>query len=269
MSAPIESAQGAPETQFSVKRLLPLALLLAIPAIAWLTGANRLFSLDLLAQYHIALATWVASHFLLAVVAFTLFYTATTALSLPAGLFTTVAGGFLFGSLIGGTATVIGATAGATLVFLIAQSSLGTGLVKQAGPWLSKVSDGFRENAFSYLLFLRLVPAFPFWIVNLVPAVFGMPLGKYVIATFLGIIPATFAFSYLGTGLESIIAAATQTYQACLTGKTASDAMAQCHLSIDPGKLVTRELLYALVALAAISLLPILVKRFAVKRGAA
>ena len=261
MAATIETAASAAKDGFSVKRLLPLAVLLAVPVLAWALGLNKVLSFDLLAQYHGTLKTAVAEHQTLAILAYTLFYAAATALSLPAGLLITVTGGLLFGWLIGGTATVIGATLGATALFLVARTSLGAGLAKQAGPWLEKLSDGFRKDAFNYLLFLRLVPAFPFVVVNLVPAVLGMALWPYVLATFIGIIPATFAFSYVGTGLESVIEASTQSYNACLAGKSAADVAALCHLSVDASKLVTREIVTALAALAAISLLPVAIKR--------
>lgn len=262
MAATTQTGQSAAKARFSITRLLPLVILLAVPVLAWVLGLNRFLSFDLLAQYHATLKAWVAEHQLLAILAYTVFYAVATALSLPAGLLITVTGGLLFGWIIGGSATVIGATLGATGLFLVAKTSLGAGLAKQAGPWLEKLSEGFRKDAFNYLLFLRLVPAFPFWLVNLVPAIFGMALGPYVLATLIGIIPGTFAFSYIGTGLESVIEAATQSYHLCLDGKSAIEAAAQCHLSIDASKLVTREILIALGALAAISLLPVAVKRW-------
>ena len=268
MSDTSEVASPASKDGPSLKRLLPLLLLLAVPGLAWVFGLNRFLSFDLLAQYHGTLKAWVGEHQVLAILGYTVFYAVATALSLPAGLLITVTGGLLFGWLMGGSATVIGATLGATALFLVARTSLGAGLAKQAGPWLEKLSDGFRRDAFNYLLFLRLVPAFPFVVVNLVPAVLGMALGPYVLATFIGIIPGTFAFSYVGTGLESVIEAATQSYHACLAGKPAAEAAAQCHLSIDASKLVTREILIALGALAAISLLPVAIKRMFGKAAA-
>jgi uncharacterized membrane protein YdjX (TVP38/TMEM64 family) len=242
-------------------------VLLAVPVLCYVTGAYKYFSFEVLAQYYATLKAWIGAHFLLAVLGYIAFYTASTALSLPAGLVTTVAGGLFFGWAVGGPATVIGATLGATILFQIAKTSLGAGLVKQAGPWLETLSEGFKKDAFNYLLFLRLVPAFPFWLINLVPAVFGMPLGSYVAATVIGIIPATFAFSFAGTGLESVIQAATASYQTCLAGKSATDA-ATCHLTIDVSQLLTPQIGIALAALAAVSLLPLAIKRFAGARAA-
>lgn len=260
MVADIDAATTASDAP-SVRRLLPLALLLALPVALYFTGAYQLLSPEGLARNYASLKGWIGAHFLIALLGYIAFYAAATALSLPAGLLITVAGGLFFGWAVGGPATVVGATIGATLLFMVAQTSLGEGLVKQAGPWLEKLSAGFKKDAFNYLLFLRLVPAFPFVVVNLVPAVLGMPLWSYVAATFIGIIPGTLTFSYLGTGLESVIEAATVSYQACLLGKSNTEAAA-CHLSVDITKLVTPQILIALCALAAISLLPVLIKRF-------
>ena len=147
-------------------------------------------------------------------------YIVVVALSVPGGALLTITGGFLFGWLVGGLSTVIGATIGATIVFLIAKTSLGETLAAKAGPWMAKLSEGFRNDAMNYLLFLRLVPAFPFWLINLAPALLNVPLSTFVIATFIGIIPGTFAFAFLGAGLDSIIDKQREAYQACLGLRT-------------------------------------------------
>ena len=148
-----------------------------------------------------------------------LVYAITVALSMPGGLVLTVAGGLLFGWLVGGLAAVVGATTGATIVFLVARTALGEALSERAGPWLAKLREGFKEEALSYMLFLRLVPAFPFWFVNIAPAMLGVPLRTYVIGTFFGIIPATFAFASAGAGLDSVIMAAKAEHAACVARK--------------------------------------------------
>ena len=122
----------------------------------------------------------------------------------PGGLVLTVTAGFLFGTLGGGLTAVVGATLGAVAVFLIARTALGEPLRARAGPWLGRMEAGFRENALSYLLVLRLVPIFPFWLVNLVPAFLGVPLATYALGTFLGIMPATFVFASVGSGLGAV-----------------------------------------------------------------
>ena len=250
---PRTDAQG-----FSIKRLLPLLVLLAVPALAWVFGLNRLLTFDLLAQYHGTLKAWVADHQVLSVIGYTVFYAASTALSLPAGLLITVTGGLLFGWLVGGTATVIGATIGATGLFLVAKTSLGAGLAKQAGPWLEKLSEGFRKDAFNYLLFLRLVPAFPFFAVNAVAGLTRMPLRTFAWGTLIGIIPGSFAFAWLGRGLGSIIDAQTTAHAACV----AETSAVACPYTFAVSSLVTPQILWALAGLGLVSLLPVLLKRW-------
>ena len=114
---------------------------------------------------------------------------------------------------------MVGATIGATILFLVVNTSFGSTLAEKAGPFVAKLRDGFQENALSYLLFLRLVPAFPFFIVNLVPALLGVPLRTFVIGTGLGIIPGTIAYSLAGSGLGSVIEAQNATYKTCLAGQ--------------------------------------------------
>ena len=134
MAATTQTGQPAAKAGFSITRLLPLMILLAVPVLAWAFGLTKFLSFDLLAQYHGALKAWVADHQLLAVLGYTVFYAAATALSLPAGLLITVTGGLLFGWIVGGTATVVGATLGATGLFLVAKTSLGAGLPRSHQP---------------------------------------------------------------------------------------------------------------------------------------
>ena len=159
---------------------------------------------------------------------YVLVYVTVATLSLPGGLVLTLSGGLLFGTLVGGIAAIVGATVGATLVFLIARAAIADAKLgdlagrlgwlpgvagqleklRRLDALLEQMKAGFKTNAMSYLLFLRFVPAFPFWAVNLVAAILGVPLKTYVVGTFFGIIPATMAFASLGAGLDSVIAAA-------------------------------------------------------------
>ncbi|MEE9194662.1 MAG: VTT domain-containing protein, partial [Alphaproteobacteria bacterium] len=134
-------------------------------------------------------------------------YAVAIAFSVPVGTFLTIVGGFLFGTVAGGISVVFGATIGAICLFLAARYALYDYLHAKAGPALLKMEQGFKKNALSYLLFLRLVPLFPFWLVNLVAALLDVPLKIYVIATFIGIIPATFIIASVGNGLGEILAA--------------------------------------------------------------
>jgi uncharacterized membrane protein YdjX (TVP38/TMEM64 family) len=190
---------------FNWRRLWPLAVLAAGFALFFATGANEYLSIAALREHRAALASFVADNAMTAALLFMLLYIMVVAFSLPGGALMTIVGGFLFGTVLAGLCVVIGATVGATLVFLAAKTALGDYLRAKAGPALQKMEAGFRENAFSYLLVLRLVPVFPFFLVNLVPAFLGVPLRTYVVATFLGIIPGTFVYAQVGTGLGSVL----------------------------------------------------------------
>lgn len=239
-------------------RLLPLVLLAAAAVIIWWSGVLDYVSLQKLAEHRETLRSWVSENLPLAIFAYVLVYAIIVALSLPAAAPLTLTGGFLFGWFAGGLATVIGATLGAVAIFLLARTALAGPLARQAGPWLEKLRDGFHENAISYLLFLRLVPAFPFWLVNLAPALLGVKLRDYVIATFIGIIPGTFAFALTGAGLDSVLAVQQRAYEDCIAKNGAGGG---CKFDLDPSSLLTPELLAAFAALGVVALIPAIVKK--------
>jgi uncharacterized membrane protein YdjX (TVP38/TMEM64 family) len=242
-----------------LRRLWPLLLLVAIGGFVFAMGWHRYLTLEHLANHRYVLRSYIDSNYALSLACFVALYAVTIALSLPGGAVLTIAGGFLFGWLVGGLSSVIGATAGATVVYLIAKSTLRDVLVTRAGPRLARFAGGFREDAFSYLLFLRLVPVFPFWLVNLAPGLLGVPFMTYVLTTFLGIIPGTFAFSLAGAGLDSVIEAQQAAYQSCLA-KAGEGGQESCTFGLEPSALLTPELIAGLVALGLVSLIPVAVK---------
>lgn len=244
----------------AMRRYLPVIVLAAVMAVVFGMGWHKYLSFKTIGLNFELLKGFVSDNLALALLAFCAVYIAVVALSLPGGLVMTLTGGLLFGWLLGATATVVAATVGATLLFLIAKTSFGESLAAKAGPWLGKLTDGFKENAFNYLLFLRLVPAFPFVVVNLAPALLGVPLKTYVLATFFGIIPGTLAFSFAGAGLGSVIEAQNAAYQACLATNPANPNV-DCPYSIDTSALVTKELLAAFVLLGVVALIPIALKK--------
>jgi uncharacterized membrane protein YdjX (TVP38/TMEM64 family) len=244
-----------------LKRLWPLLLLLAAMVLVFAMGWHRYLTLQELVDRREALRAAIADHTLLAILAFMGIYAVAVALSLPGAAVLTLAGGFLFGWFWGALASIAAATAGAIIVFLIARSALGEPLAARAGPWLSKLRQGFQEDAFNYLLFLRLVPIFPFWLVNLAPALLGVSLWTYVLATVIGIIPGSFAYSIAGKGLDSLIVAQQSAHQSCLA-KMGSDAEKLCPFVLEPRALLTPGLIAGFVALGLVALIPIAVKRF-------
>lgn len=213
-------------------------------------------SLEALVDHRMALDQQVRDHRVLAVLVFLALYIVVVLTSVPGATLLTLTGGFLFGLVTGGLAAVVGATIGATLIFLIARSAFGEPLLRKAGPRAAKLAQGFRDDAFSYLLFLRLVPAFPFFLVNLVPAFAGVRLIPFVAATALGIIPASFVYAFAGTGLDSVISAQNATFRECrAAGRT------DCTLAFDAWDVLTPQLLLALVGLGLLALVPVIVKR--------
>jgi uncharacterized membrane protein YdjX (TVP38/TMEM64 family) len=194
----------SPRRLVSARRLLPLGLLVGAWIAFMLAGGYRYLTFAALAQNRDWLCGLVQQWGILAALGYVLIYGALVALSVPGAAILTIAGGFLFGTWIGGLCAVIGATLGATAIFLAARAGLG-GLTQRAGRFAGKLEAGFRADAFNYLLVLRLVPIFPFWLVNLVPALVGVRLPTYVLATFLGIVPGTFVYASLGNGLGSLV----------------------------------------------------------------
>jgi len=194
----------------SFKRLAPVLVLLALIGAAFVLRIDKYLTLDALRDNRAPLLAFVDSHGSAAAAGFVFAYTCVVALSLPGATIMTLAGGFLFGAATGAALAVVGATAGASLLFLIARSAFADALRERAGPFLNRMAEGFRKDAFNYLLFLRLVPIFPFWAVNLAPALFGMRFPPFLVATALGIIPATIVYSMFGAGLGKIFDAGAQ-----------------------------------------------------------
>jgi uncharacterized membrane protein YdjX (TVP38/TMEM64 family) len=227
-------------------RWLPLALVVAAIAAALVLRVDRFLTFETLATHREWLLGEVARRGLLAAAVFIPAYAAAVALSIPGATILTLFGGFLFGPFWGTVYAVVGATLGAMAIFLVARTALGDVLRRRAGPFVRKLEEGFRRDAFYYLLFLRLVPVFPFWLVNIVPAFFGVKLSTFVLATLIGIIPATAVYAGLGDGLGAIIDAG---------------GMPDLGIVLEP------RVLLPLLALGVLALAPVVVRHF--RRGPA
>jgi uncharacterized membrane protein YdjX (TVP38/TMEM64 family) len=228
----------------SLLRFLPAAVVIAGLAAGYAMGWHRYLSLEFLAASGGDLKSWVAANPVLAPLAFFLVYVLAVAFSFPAATVLTVFAGFLFGWLFAGVLVAFAATAGATLLFLAARSAFGSLLRKRVGGRVVGLARGFGEDAFGYLLVLRLAPVFPFFVVNIAPALFEVRLRTYVAATFIGILPATFAYTWLGQGVESVLAAA------AARGREAT-----------LGDLVTPEITVAFLLLALVAAVPMVIRQ--------
>lgn len=237
-------------------RWLPVGLLAAATAAALLAGVQDYLSLDALLAYRDRLQAYVAESEARALATVALAYVMVVALSIPGSVFLTLLSGFLFGWLRGGLLAVVCATIGAVLVFMIATTSLGDLLRRRAGPRVRGFADGFRRDAFSYLLVVRFLPVVPFWLVNLAAALFGVPLRTFALATMLGIVPLTFTFATAGAGLDDVIVAHRQMKQDCLAA-----GRADCDRTLGLADLLTVRIVVALGIVATLSIVPILLRR--------
>ncbi|MBJ3775390.1 TVP38/TMEM64 family protein [Acuticoccus mangrovi] len=239
-------------------RWWPLALILAAMVVFYASGLSSALSLQTVIREHARLEAAVHQHLVPAVAAYLVVYVVAVALSFPGASFLTIAGGFLFGMVGGSILTVLAATVGAALVFLAARTSVGAALRARAGRFTQRLAEGFEEDAFHYLLFLRLVPLFPFWLVNVAPALFSVRLGTYLSATAIGIVPGTIAYAALGDGLGGLIEAQEAARPGCVEAGTCQ---------VDLAALATPKLGVALVLLSLAALIPVALKRWRATRG--
>ncbi|MBM3547754.1 MAG: TVP38/TMEM64 family protein [Alphaproteobacteria bacterium] len=225
-----------------MKRFLPIVAIVVVVVLAYATDLGYYLTFDHLRAHHRIIVGFVEQNSVGAAAIYLMLYALAVAASVPGAVFMTIIGGFLFGAWLGTTLTVIAATLGATLLFLAARTAIGGLLRTRAESFFGRMEAGFRRNAFSYLLVLRLVPLFPFFIVNLVPAFLGVGLGTYVGATLLGIIPGTLVFTLAGCGLGRILEAGGE---------------------FSVKSVLTPEMIAAFCGLALLALVPVVYKRFA------
>jgi uncharacterized membrane protein YdjX (TVP38/TMEM64 family) len=245
--AEAKTGQGGSATRGRLLRLLPLAIVVLVLVAVLVSGVWRHLSLEDLKARRTALKAFSHGHPVESVAFYVALYCGVVALSIPGALMMTLTGGFLFGTLVGGAAAAAGVTSGAVIMFLVAHTALGDLVRKRAKPdgLIRKVEEGVRRHAFSYLLFLRLMPAAPIWLVNVAAAFVRVPLWLYGTATLVGIAPSCFIYASIGASLDRVFAAG---------GKP--DFRALFH----------PEVFVALFALAALALMPIVYQRWR-KRG--
>ncbi len=187
------------------QRFVPLGLLVAALIAFFAFDLDTYFTFEMLSEHRQMLMGFVADNAVLASAVFFVVYAVAIAGSIPVGLLLSLAAGFLFGVVWAALLVVTAATVGATVIFLAARTALRGVVERRAGGWIKRLEGGFRDSAFSYLLTLRLIPIVPFWLVNLVPALLGVPLVTFVLATFIGIIPGTIVFVSVGNGLGATL----------------------------------------------------------------
>ena len=248
-----------PERPIPFVRLALFVAVLAVALTIFLIGGRHFLSLQSLAEHRMVLKGLVAEHFTFSLLSYIVIYLLAVILMFPTAVVLTLTGGFLFGWAIGAALAFVAATTGATISFLLARTTLGEVVSRQASRRLWKLRAGFQKDAFNYLLFLRLVPAFPFWFMNLAPALLGMKLRDFVLATALGILPGTLAFSFIGSGLDHVLRAQYRLYLECLQNSP-SDGSA-CSFDLHPSAFITPQLIAAFILLGIVAILPAIAKR--------
>ena len=245
--SPSDGLNNAPGTKkSSPARLLVLVLMVLAVGAVFVFGLDDYLSFEALKSNRQSALEWYAQNRIVAVISFGLCYALVVAMSLPGAIWMTLAAGFLFGTIQATMIVVVSATLGALGIFLIARYVLADFFHEKTGDMGRKMEDGFRDNALSYLLVLRLVPLFPFWVVNLVPALLGVSTRTYVVGTFFGIIPGSTVFCSVGNGLGAVFDSG---------GKP------------DLGIIFEPEIIGPLMALAVLSLIPVFYKRLKASRG--
>ena len=239
---PVEDAPS-PSTRALWLRRLPILAILTTAVVGAILLRDTI-SFEALARHREALLAFRDAHYLTTVLGFVAVYIGIVALSLPGGTVATLTGGFLFGLFPGVLFNVIGATVGAVVIFLAARSGFGDRLaakLQSGGGAAARLMAGIKDNEWSVLFLMRLIPAVPFFLANLIPAFTGTRLSTYAVTTFLGIIPAALVFTSVGAGLGEVFA----------RGETP-----------DLGILFTPPVLLPILGLAALSALPMVVKAF-------
>jgi len=232
----------------AMKRFAPIALVLIALGSFFALGGQQYFNIETLKENRELLTAFVGNNFLISLLGFMALYAVLVAISFPGASILSVFGGFLFGTLTGAFGIVVGATVGATLIFLAARYALGDSLSKKAGPYMQKFEAGLKENEFAYMFILRLIPAFPFFIVNLVPALFDVKIRNYIITTFLGIMPGSLVYASVGAGVGAIF-----------------DAGEEVKLT---GLMTQPKILGPIIGLIALSMMPIIYNKMKARKTA-
>ena len=227
------------------RRLAPLAVLGAGLALFFVLGGPDYLDAERAQALLRQLDGWVRDHLWLAVIGYLVFYAVAVSISVPGALWFTIGAGFLFGPYLGTGVAVLGATIGATVIFLAARYAFADWVREKFPGYVKKLQDGFSRDAFTYVVILRLIPALPFFGINIATALLNVPVRAYFLGTLIGVIPGAYVYATVGATLQ----------RAAETGVPSF------------GALVTPELIGAMVAFAVLAVLPLVYRRMTAKKG--
>ncbi|WP_419798448.1 MAG: TVP38/TMEM64 family protein [Terasakiella sp.] len=248
MTAPVRmnTIENTPPSKKKKAHIIPLLIIAGGFVAFFVFGGADYLSFDTLRDNRQDILKWTQEHYILAILGFILAYHIAVMFSLPGAVWLSLSGGFLFGTIEATVYIVLGATAGAIGIFLLARYALYDFFHAKVGKSLNRMEKGFQEDALSYMLVLRLVPLFPFWLVNLVPALLGVKLRTYIFGTFFGIIPGAFVYASVGSGLGAVF-----------------DAGQTPDLSI----IFSPQILTPIIGLAALAMIPVIYKKIKPRRA--
>lgn len=185
-------------------KLLLLLIIAAIVGIFLGFDGHKLLTLENLQSHQSAIGQWIDQNLILAVTGYAVIYVVVTALSLPGATIMTLAGGAFFGNLYGLAAVSIASTVGASLAFLVARFLMRDTLRKRYAETVAKMDRGIEKDGAFYLATLRLVPVFPFFLINLAMGLTAMKLRTYALVSWIAMLPGTFVYVNAGTQLGQI-----------------------------------------------------------------
>ncbi len=223
-----------------LKPYLPIIIIIALSISAWLLDVQHYLNFEKLKAHQHMLEIQIEEHRALSILAYSGIYIVVVGLSLPAASLMTIIGGFLWGQWLGTMLVVISATFGGSILFLSARMASKELIAQKAGVWVKKMQHGFQENAFYYLLTLRLIPLFSFFAINLVAAFLQIPFRTFFLGTLIGIVPGSFVYVSIGVALHDVIQKP----------------------DITPNLILDPKILIALTGLGILALLPVIYKRF-------
>ena len=241
-AVPSSAADDAPAPRRPLwLRLAPLAILAAGLAAFFALGGTQYLSFERAQALLRGLDDWVADNLVLAALAYILFYTLAVSISVPGALWFTIGAGFLFGGFLGTGVAVIGASAGATIIFLAARYAFADWVRERFGGYVKRLQDGFSRDAFTYVLLLRLIPALPFFGINIATAVLNVPLRAYVLGTLIGVVPGAYVYAVVGAKLSEAAIGEIPGFLSLLTPDVIAAMVAFAALAIAPWYLRRRK----------------------------
>lgn len=227
-----------------LKKILPVLFIAIFSVSAFLLDLDSYFSFEALKLHYQEIENFINTNLVLSIFIFSLMYITVVALSMPVATFMTIFGGLIFGQILGTILVVFSATLGACIFFLTAKIASSELINNTKQSLIKKMQKGFQENAFFYLLTLRLMPIFPFVAVNLGAAVFQIHLKVFFLGTLIGIIPGSFVYVSIGVALRKVIQKP----------------------DFSPSIILDPQILIALLGLGVLALLPVIYKHVKAKR---